>query len=434
MKKIIVLDIPGLVGSNIDKNKTKNISKIIENNHSVLTPTFPAVTCSVQSSILTGTYPSEHGIVANGYYDKIYKEIHFWDQPSKLVKKPQMWDVLKDKNSKIKTAVLFWQNTLFAKSDIVITPKPLHLENDFVMWCYSKPENFYEEIIKEIGEFDLKWYWGPFASIESSKWIINATKITIKNHRPDLLFTYIPHLDYAGQKYGPDSVEFEKSISEVDELIGNLIDFLQLEKMKYEIIILSEYGFNQVNNSISPNIILNENSLLQTRNIGGKEYIDYELSKAFAMCDHQIAHVFIKPGFEKIVTEVFEKQPIGEIFNKDKQKKLHIDNERSGDIILTSEKNSWFNYHWWTDEKNAPDFTFSVDIHRKPGFDPLELFFDMKTKKISHDTSLVHGSHGIIDNENSKLPIIGTTISEKKLPEKLDMTEIMARILDFLEV
>ena len=434
MKKIIVLDIPGLVGSNIDKNETKNISKIIKNNHSVLNPTFPAVTCSAQSSILTGTYPSEHGIIANGYYDKTYKEIHFWDQPSKLVKKPQIWDILKEKNSKIKTAVLFWQNTLFAKSDIVITPKPLHLENDFVMWCYSKPENFYEEIIKEIGEFDLKWYWGPFASIESSKWIINATKITIKNHNPDLLLTYIPHLDYAGQKYGPESIEFQNSLSEVDELIGNLIDFLQSEKLEYEIIILSEYGFNQVNNSISPNIILNDNLLLQTRNIGGKEYIDFELSKAFAMCDHQIAHIFIKPGFEETVTKIFEKQPIGKILNKKMQKELHIDNERSGDIILMSEKNSWFNYHWWTDEKFAPDFTFSVDIHRKPGFDPLELFFDMKTKKISHDTSLIHGSHGIIDNEISKLPIIGTTISEKKLPEKLDMVEIMPRILDFLEV
>ena len=434
MKKIIVLDIPGLVGSNIDKNETKNISKIIKNNHSVLNPTFPAVTCSAQSSILTGTYPSEHGIIANGYYDKTYKEIHFWDQPSKLVKKPQIWDILKEKNSKIKTAVLFWQNTLFAKSDTVITPKPIHLENNFVMWCYSKPENFYEEISEEIGEFDLKWYWGPFASIESSKWIINATKITIKNHNPDLLLTYIPHLDYAGQKYGPESIEFQNSLSEVDELIGNLIDFLQSEKLEYEIIILSEYGFNQVNNSISPNIILNDNLLLQTRNIGGKEYIDFELSKAFAMCDHQIAHIFIKPGFEETVTKIFEKQPIGKILNKKMQKELHIDNERSGDIILTSEKNSWFNYHWWTDEKFAPDFTFSVDIHRKPGFDPLELFFDMKTKKISHDTSLIHGSHGIIDNEISKLPIIGTTISEKKLPEKLDMVEIMPRILDFLEV
>ncbi|MDC0856261.1 alkaline phosphatase family protein [Candidatus Nitrosopelagicus sp.] len=434
MKKIIVLDIPGLVGSNIDKNETKNIPKIIKNNHSVLNPTFPAVTCSAQSSILTGTYPSEHGIIANGYYDKTYKEIHFWDQPSKLVKKPQIWDILKEKNSKIKTAVLFWQNTLFAKSDTVITPKPIHLENNFVMWCYSKPENFYEEISEEIGEFDLKWYWGPFASIESSKWIINATKITIKNHNPDLLLTYIPHLDYAGQKYGPESIEFQNSLSEVDELIGNLIDFLQSEKLEYEIIILSEYGFNQVNNSISPNIILNDNLLLQTRNIGGKEYIDFELSKAFAMCDHQIAHIFIKPGFEETVTKIFEKQPIGKILNKKMQKELHIDNERSGDIILMSEKNSWFNYHWWTDEKFAPDFTFSVDIHRKPGFDPLELFFDMKTKKISHDTSLIHGSHGIIDNEISKLPIIGTTISEKKLPEKLDMVEIMPRILDFLEV
>ena len=302
------------------------------------------------------------------------------------------------------------------------------------MWCYSKPLGFYEEIVKELGEFDLKWYWGPFVSIESSKWIINATKITIKNHNPDLVLTYIPHLDYAGQKYGPESSEFENSILEVDKLIGDLIGFLESDNMDYEIMIISEYGFNQVNNSVSPNTILNENSLLQTRNVGGKEYIDFELSKAFAMCDHQIAHIFIKPGFEEMITTIFEKQSIGNIFNKSAQKNLHIDNERSGDIILTSKKDSWFNYHWWTDEKYAPDFTFSVDIHRKPGFDPLELFFDMNTKKISHNTSLVQGSHGIIDEEVNKMPIIGTTMLEKKLPENVNMRDVSSMLVDFFGV
>ena len=434
MKKIIVLNIPGLIRENIEKIKPKNISRIIEKNYSSLIPTFPALTCSVQSSILTGTYPEEHGIIANGYYDKIYKQIHFWDQPCNLVKKPQIWDVLKKNNPDLKTAVLFWQNTLFANSDIVITPKPIHLENNFVMWCYSKPLGFYEEMVKELGEFDLKWYWGPFVSIESSKWIINATKITIKNYNPDLVLTYIPHLDYAGQKYGPESSEFENSILEVDKLIGDLMGFLESDNMDYEIMIISEYGFNQVNNSVSPNTILNENSLLHTRIIGGKKYIDYELSKAFAMCDHQIAHIFIKPGFENTVTSIFEKKDIGNIFNKKEQLKLHINNERSGDIILTSKKNSWFNYHWWTDEKYAPDFTFSVDIHRKPGFDPLELFLDIKTKKISHNTSLIHGSHGIIDELAGKLPIIGTTIIEKKLPDNIEMVNILPKIVNFLEV
>jgi len=434
MKKLIVLNIPGLVRKDVEKIKPENISNIIGENYSSLIPTFPAVTCSTQSSILTGTYPTEHGIIANGYYNRIYKQIHFWDQPCDLVQKPQIWDILKKKNPEIKTAVLFWQNTLYSNSDIVITPKPIHLENNFVMWCYSKPLGFYEQIVKELGEFDLKWYWGPFVSIESSKWIVNATKITIKNHTPDLVLTYIPHLDYAGQKYGPESSEFEKSILEVDELIGDLMSFLKTEYMDYEIIIISEYGFNRVNNSISPNKILNENSLLQTRIIEGKQYIDFELSNAFAMCDHQIAHIFIKPGFEEKVTSIFEKQSIGKILNKKLQNELRIDSERSGDIVLISKINSWFDYHWWTDEKYAPDFTFSVDIHRKPGFDPLELFFDISTKKISHDTSLIKGSHGVINEQVDKLPIIGTTMLKNKLPEKTDMTDILSIISDFFGV
>tara|TARA_Y100000590_G_scaffold361534_1_gene418247 strand:- start:3891 stop:5195 length:1305 start_codon:yes stop_codon:yes gene_type:complete len=434
MKRIILLSIPGLTRQHIEEIRPKNMSGILEKNYTSLVPTFPAVTCSVQSSILTGTYPSEHSIISNGYFDKTYKQVHFWDQPSKLVKKPQIWDLIKEKNSKIKTAVLFWQNTLFANSDIIVTPKPLHFENSFEMWCYSKPQNFYEEIVEEIGEFDLKSYWGPFASIESSKWIVNATKITIKKQSPDLLLTYIPHLDYSGQKFGPDSSEFKDSVLEVDKLLGDLKEFIDTEKLDYEIIIISEYGFNQVNNSLSPNRILNENKLLEFRKINGKEYIDFELSKAFAMCDHQIAHIYIKPGFENTVKTIFQNVDVGNIFDKNAQLDLKINNVRSGEIILTSKKNSWFNYYWWTDEKYAPEFTFSVDIHRKPGFDPLELFLDMKTKKISQDVTLIRGSHGIIDNELSKLPIFGTTISDKILPEKMNVTEILPNVFDFLEV
>jgi len=155
------------------------------------------------------------------------------------------------------------------------------------------------------------------------------------------------------------------------------------------------------------------------------------MSKAFAMCDHQIAHIYTKPGYENDVTSVFKKQPIGSILDKKSQSSLHIDNIRSGEIILTAEKNSWFNYYWWTDEKLAPDFSFSVDIHRKPGFDPLELFLDMKTKLISHDTSLIHGSHGIIDHELTNLPVFGATFVQGKLPEEIDLVQITPIILKY---
>ena len=296
MKKLIVLDIVGLSKQELDKAKPTNILQILGSGfQAVLKPSFPAVTCSAQASILSGFFPSEHGIVANGYYDKNLLQVSFWEQSSHLVEKPRIWDILKKSNSGIKTAVLFWQNSLFINSDIVLTPKPIHLDKEMVMWCYSKPPNFYENLVKKLGSFDLKWYWGPFVSLKSSQWIINAAKYTIQNEKPHLLFVYLPHLDYAAQKNGPESQQYKKSIAELDDLIGEFLRFLDSQfKDEYEIIILSEYNFNTVKHSISPNQILKNEGFLKTRKISGKEYLDFEYSKAFAMVDHQIAHVFTK--------------------------------------------------------------------------------------------------------------------------------------------
>ena len=194
-----------------------------------------------------------------------------------------------------------------ANSDVVITPKPLHLDKKMIMWCYSKPKNFYEKIAESIGNFDLKSYWGPFASIDSSTWIINSAKLTITNTQPNLLMVYLPHLDYASQKFGPNSLEFKKSVAELDDIIGDFLIFLENEfPNTYEIMILSEYTFNNVNTSLSPNLILRDNDFLSTRRIDGKDYIDYEFSKAFAMVDHQIAHIYIKSGYEDEVYNVFK--------------------------------------------------------------------------------------------------------------------------------
>ena len=434
MKKIILLNIVGLTKGQFEKIKPKNLWDKFANNFTSFRPCFPAVTCSVQTSLLSGVYPSEHGIIANGYFDNQRNQVSFWEQPAGLVEKPRIWDILKKEKPSISTAILFWQNSMYANSDVIITPKPIHLHNKIIMWCYSKPVGFYEKVSEELGEFKLKSYWGPFASIESSQWIIESAKKTIQNQSPGLVLVYLPHLDYAAQKFGPESPEFTASLMDLDDLIGEFFSFLENHKPdEYEIILVSEYGFNEVNNSISPNRILRDNNLLSVRKISGKEYIDFELSKAFAMVDHQIAHVYIKPGFKDDVTRVFSSNDVGTILD-DKLKIIHrIDNTKSGDIILCAKKDSWFNYYWWNDVSFAPEFTFTVDIHRKPGYDPLELFIDPKSKTISHDTSLIKGSHGVIDEKEDNHPLLASTIPFQSKSD-IDVTFIAPSILKLFNV
>jgi len=439
MKKLIILDVVALTKKHLSPELLPNISKIFENGFvSSMITSFPAVTCSVQASMTSGYYPSEHGIISNGFYDRETKNVSFWEQYASLVEKPRVWDILKQKNSNLKTAVLFFQNTLYIDSDIVITPKPIHHDNKVEMWCYSKPVGFYEELVQSIGEFDLSSYWGPFASLKSSKWIMDATKLTIKKHIPDLMFVYLPHLDYTGQKYGPQSKEFEKSLVELDNIIGELLEFLESNNLQdnYDIMILSEYSFENVEKSISPNVILRDEGLLAVREIGGKEYLDYEHSKAFAMVDHQIAHVFTKKGIEDKVKAIFKKQNgIPEILDSESKKLMNISHQKSGELILCAEKNSWFNYYWWKDTKYAPDFTFNVDIHRKPGYDPLELFLVPNTRTISQDTSLIKGSHGLVNKKDfSDLPLFGMSIKPNDNIQSVNVTQVVPTIAKFFNI
>ena len=439
MKKLIILDVVCLTKAHLEMVSLPNISKIINTGISIpIKTTFPAVTCSVQSSIASGHYPSEHGIISNGLFNRETNQVAFWEQYSSLVKKPRIWDIIKNSDKKLKTAVLFWQNSLYINSDVVVTPKPIHLDKEMVTWCYSKPINFYEDLSKEIGEFDLKWYWGPMASIKASQWIIQATQHTIKTYQSDLILVYLPHLDYEAQKNGIASFEFKKSLQELDSVIGKLLDFLDLNDLKndYEIMLVSEYSFSNVNKSISPNLILRQQELLKTRQIKGRDYIDFEFSKAFAMVDHQIANVFVKPRYEQQVIDIFKDvKNIEKILDKKAKKSFNIDHPNSGELILCSDSDTWFNYYWWDDIKRAPPYSFNVDIHRKPGYDPLELFFDPITKSISQNVSLIHGSHGLVQTQHvDDMPLF--VYSRKKIPRSdiIDVTQIAPTIADFFGI
>ena len=291
---------------------------------------------------------------------------------------------------------------MYCKANIVVTPRPLHFDDGMIRWCYSKPVGYYDEQLKaKFGEFNLATYWGPFASYKSSEWITHATTYTLEEHRPNLLCTYIPHVDYSAQRFGKSSNQVRDDLKIADDIVEKTVQkTIKLGiKDESQFIILSEYGFNDVSSAIPLNLKLRDAGLLATRQIQDKEYLDYEFSSAFAMVDHQIAHIYVKDGFANQTKQALENVTgVDRIVFGEEKKLLKIDHERSGDMIAISDKDKWFSYYWWFDPERAPSFAKNVDIHRKPGYDPVELFIDPNTRSISQNTALVKGSHGRIAN------------------------------------
>lgn len=399
VKHTVVLDVVGLECSHITSGMLPNIAQLAEGGQlAKMEPVFPAVTCTVQASALSGKYPSEHGMIGNGLYDRDTHTVAFWEQPSKLVKSDRVWDVAKRGNPSTKTAVLFWQNSMYAQSDIVVTPRPLHTDTGMVMWCYSRPVGYYEELKQKLGEFNLARYWGPLASHESSEWICAAAEYTLEKHRPDMTFVYIPHVDYSAQRFGKDSAQVKEDLRRADDMVGRLVRKTAELGIKEQtrFVVFSEYAFSNVAGAVPINVRLRDAGLLATRTIQEKEYLDMEFSKAFAMVDHQVAHVYVKDGHlneaRKAIEGIAGVDKV--LYSEEQKKKLGINHPRSGDIIAVSDADKWFSYYWWHDDAKAPDFARKVDIHRKPGYDPVELFFDPKTKSIPLDAGLVKGSHG----------------------------------------
>jgi predicted AlkP superfamily pyrophosphatase or phosphodiesterase len=434
-KHLIVFNIVGLESANIFSEDLPSIQQIAElGSCRDITPVFPAVTSTVQASLLTGKYPSEHGIISNGRYGRQNYSVSFWDQDSSLVEAPRIWDLLDSSSTgNVRSAVLFWQNTLHANSDIVVTPKPIHLENGMIMWCYSRPPGFYEEVLKpKLGEFQLPTYWGPLASSKSTEWIAGATDTTFETQRPSILFTYFPHVDYSAQRFGKNSREVKDDLVKADSLIGRSVE--KVKKLGLfdhtEFVILSEYSFSDVVGFIDLNRFLRDEGFLQVRQIGGYEFIDFEYSDAFAMVDHQVAHIYVKLS-EKIdlVKKCLNRIPgVCQVLSTQIEKREYqIDHPNSGDLIAIADKNKWFTYYWWYSSAMAPPFAATVDIHRKPGYDPVELFFDQSKRSIPLDASLVKSSHGrpLQSEEGDTYPIFITSRKNERdssLLEKDSMT------------
>lgn len=430
MQRTAVINVVGLTPRHISEVDTPHIHAFQQKNASVaVEPAFPAVTCTAQSTYLTGKEPAQHGIVANGWYHRELAEHQFWKQSNHLVQGEKIWDRLRREDPDFTCAKLFWWYNMYSTVDFSITPRPMYpADGRKVFDVYTHPMGMRERIKKDLGAFPFRSFWGPGADIHSSKWIANSAKWVEDHHWPGLSLIYLPHLDYDLQRFGPDHPSIVTALRDIDEVTGDLIQFF--EKRHVKVVLLSEYGITAVDHPIHLNRIFREKGWITVKEELGREILDLGASRAFAIADHQVAHVYINdPGIADEVREVIEKtEGVEDVLHGSRRFAEGLEHERAGDIIAVADKNSWFTYYYWEDERKAPDFARCVDIHRKPGYDPVELFLDPKLKfvklrillkllrkmlgfrmlmdVIPLDASLVKGSHGRIPTDKSDWPLL----------------------------
>ena len=223
-------------------------------------------------------------------------------------------------------------------------------------------------------------------------------------------------MDYNLQRLDPKDLAIATDLREIDTVCADLIQFYTDRGAR--VVVLSEYGITPVTTSVSLNRVLREQGWIQVREELGLELLDAGASTAFAVADHQVAHVYVNDKNRITeVRELLENVPgVERVLGEEEKTAHHINHPRAGELVAIADAHSWFNYYYWLDDRKAPDFARTVDIHRKPGYDPVELFLDPTTPLITLkvmgklirkalgfrylmdviplDATLVKGSHG----------------------------------------
>jgi predicted AlkP superfamily pyrophosphatase or phosphodiesterase len=458
LRRTVVLNVVGLTRSLLGRAMPRIAAFAREGLATAIRPAFPAVTCSAQSCYLTGLPPAQHGIVGNGWYDRELAEVYFWKQSNHLVAGPKLWDKLRVRDSSFTCAQLFWWYNMHAAVDWSITPRPLYpADGRKIFDIHTGPLSLRPEIKKDLGEFPFTRFWGPGAGIDSSRWIAHAARWIEERHQPTLSLVYLPHLDYNLQRLGPLDAKIENDLRLIDDLVGDLIDFFQ--KRSVQVAILSEYGITEVDQPVHLNRLFRRHGWLAIKDELGLEALDCGTSRVFAVADHQVAHIYLNDQtLESKVRTVLEAEPGVElVLDRTAQKQRGISHRRSGDLVATAGPRHWFTYYYWQDDALAPDFARTVDIHRKIGYDPAELFIDPKLRwaqgriaifllrkklglrgllsVIPLDATLVRGSHGRCPEDENEWPML---LLEKrherlfagKIPAATDVHEELLRYVD----
>lgn len=449
MHRTAVINVVGLTGSLIGP-ATPQIARFAGKGRTArIMPAFPAVTCTAQSNYLTGQTPARHGIVGNGWYDRALAEVHFWKQSNHLVTAPKIWEQMQQADPKFTCAQLFWWFNMYSTADYSITPRPAYpADGRKIFDIYTQPAAIRPEIKRDLGEFPFHTFWGPAAGIASSQWIAESAKWIEARYSPTLNLIYLPHLDYNLQRYGPGAAVLP-DLAQIDAMAGDLISSFQARGVR--VILLSEYGIAPVNEPVHLNRLFRQKGWIAVREELGLELLDCGASRAFAVADHQVAHIYLNDlSLAGPVRELLQGQPGVEVVLGDAEKTaLGLNHPRAGDLIAVAAERAWFTYYYWMDDALAPDFARCVDIHRKPGYDPVELFLDPKLpmaklkilrrlaqKKLGFrmlmdvvplDAALVKGSHGRRTIVPEEQPILICEQADS-LPKQIDSTDVAAVI------
>lgn len=388
----------------------------------------PAVTCTAQVSILTGETPQQHGIVANGWLYSDTMEVRFWQQSNLLVQAPLLYDMLATRG--IRTAKLFWWFNQGANVDIAVTPKPHYgADGSKAFDVQSYPEPWARRLTQKLGPFPFPSFWGPMAGLPCTEWIARcAAEILLAPDPPQLTLVYLPHLDYEPQRLGPRNCDWKKLVGELDAACAPVLD--AAKKIGAAVWVVNEYTHVDVDQPVYLNRALRQAGFLTARDGPFGEQLETYASQAFAVCDHQIAHVYVNDPRQvlRVRDAIAGLAGVDRIFVGDERAAIHLDHPRAGDLVVLAKSNAWFAYPFWLEDARAPDYARTVDIHRKPGYDPCELFFDPKLlwgkgramakvllKKlglrtlvdvIPLDASLVKGSHGLIVTAPHDKPVL----------------------------
>jgi predicted AlkP superfamily pyrophosphatase or phosphodiesterase len=417
-----------------------------------LTTVLPAVTCSVQTTFVTGRLPREHGVVGNGWYFRDLAQVWLWRQSNHLVYGDKIWDEAKRRDPSFTTAKLFWWYNMYSSADISITPRPMYTADGRKLPdVYTEPPELRAELTRELGTFPLFNFWGPRADITSSSWIAHSAERVVEKSAPTLTLVYLPHLDYDLQRFGPNDPRISRALGEIDAVCGELFELARRKNLR--VVVLSEYGITEVSGAIHVNRALREAGLLRVREELGLEQLDAGASRAFAVADHQVAHVYVRdPRDLPQVRALCEKlDGVERVLDDAGKREAGLDHERSGELVLVSRADRWFSYYFWLDDARAPDYARTVDIHLKPGYDPVELFIDPKlsfpmlkvgrrllARKLgfrnlldvtSLDASLVKGSHGRLTDRPEDGPLLMSSVPELLPQGSVNATDVRDLLL-----
>jgi predicted AlkP superfamily pyrophosphatase or phosphodiesterase len=381
-------------------------------------------------------------------------------------------------------ATLFWWFNMYSTADYSITPRPLYpADGRKVFDIHTWPSTIRSEIKRDLGDFPFPCFWGPAAGRSTpagapdaaSRWIAESAKWIEQRYAPTLSLIYLPHLDYNLQRqgppvgrtrdqglgttdHGPRTTNHESRITDhesritnhdpttrtdpeatpgvwadvaaIDAIVGDLIAFFHARGV--QVIILSEYGLTSVDTPLHLNRLFRQHGWLTVKDELGLETLDAGASRAFAVADHQVAHVYLNdPSLEAKVRRALEAVPgVAQVLDAEAKRAAGLDHPRAGDLVAVARENAWFSYYYWLDDAVAPDFARCVDIHRKPGYDPVELFtnpawstcglrarlawrllrkrlgFRMLMDVIPLDASLVRGSHGCRPAHEADWPVL----------------------------